>query len=89
MADAPKKKLDRKELLRRAARELPAPVLAYGIGYGIARTALDRFFANPANAAKYTPTMQRYVPLALAAGAAYTGHELSRLVRQRLLEDKP
>jgi hypothetical protein len=81
------KKIDRKEMLRRAARDVPPAAVAFALGYGIARTGLERFLANPATSARYLPPLQKYGPAVLGAGAALAGTQVARRIRDRLTED--
>ena len=67
---------DRKAMLRRAAIALPTSAVAYGLGYGIARTALDHFMQQPGaqEALRGRTGAMKYAPLAAGALAGYAGY---------------
>jgi hypothetical protein len=60
---------------------LPA-VAGYGLGYGIARTALERIDPKV-----LSPNARKYAPLALGALAAYAGMKTDQAVARRAQED--
>jgi prolipoprotein diacylglyceryltransferase len=78
-------KRDPKAMLRRAAREVPVAVVAYGLGYGIARTALETFLEKNPSA---VGPMRKSLPLVLGGIAAYAGHRADKELQRRVVEGK-
>lgn len=78
-------KPDRKEMLRRAGRALPPAIIGYGLGYGIARTMLEGYLKKNPGA---MPSVRKYAPLALGAGAAYAGSRVSAELWRQIQGEK-
>jgi hypothetical protein len=82
MAGEPEKKP--KGFLRSAARHVPVAALSYGLGYGIARTALEVFLERPGVDAT---ALRKYGPAVLGAAAVFAGNKADRALRERIAED--
>lgn len=81
-----KKKVD---LKRYAKAALPAAVVS-GLSYGVARTAMEKFFADPVRRAKYGPGFQRYAPPVAAVLGGAAAHQINKRLRKASQEpDKP
>jgi hypothetical protein len=77
-------KKDPKAMLRRAARDIPLAALAYGLGYGIARTAVEHALPPDANPS----ALRRYGPAVLGAAAVYAGNRLDKELHRRITEER-
>jgi hypothetical protein len=58
-----------KEMLMRAAVDVPLATVSFGLGYGIARTALESMLVDP----RGPGTLREMLPTAFGAAAAYAG----------------
>lgn len=72
----------RKRVLAAARAALPS-ALAYGVGYGVARTALE----HALDKGMVSPGVKKYGPLALGAVAAYAGYKADRATRKYIDEE--
>ncbi len=72
----PEHKKEYRRALVRAA--LPA-IAAYGLGYGIARTALEKFEGD------LSPGVMRYAPVVLGGVAAYAGRKADEAAHEYAL----
>ena len=71
----------RKRILAAARAALPS-ALAYGLGYGVARTALE----HALDKGLVPPGVQKYGPLALGGVAAYAGYKADRATQKHIDE---
>lgn len=84
--EQPKQKPDAKEMLRRAAREVPMAALVGGLGYGITRTGLELYLQKHPNA---LPKLQAgALPVLAGMAASYSGYRLNKELKRRITEPR-
>lgn len=84
MSDERRAQVDPRELIRRAARDIPIAAIGYGLGYGISRTAMETLLEKVPALRQPSPMAKRVLPIALGLAAAYATHKTDDAFMKRV-----